>query len=863
MASPRSRSAPSSSPSRVRICSSVPTAPLPGRLNVDLRSVADGAKPDVAIAIEGTEISGSQIHRTRASGAGSATTQPSPSKPVSPPAVSPKAKASKKTPARPHTKPYAKATPVAIQTSALWPYELTDELTQQELMMILVAIVSGLGVVGLMTTGSWYLIHFVWHTMREQKLLAALFRRDATARELEGLIQQSGNALPLALRSLAETHVRLVELLEAVDTLLTSTGKISFDETTLVIHGLPQAPPSDDDDARLAKKDQPMTFFHILSAIESLQCLGESVAVEFTALVVPSRWTKYMDVAMSVEQLKKRMLALRKRHSEVQALHQCVVDALERRHVEGVAIEQAKLVQLVAMLRQTPSEAKTPAAESMQLASPLKLRPRRDSKDEFGFFLRSFDELNQQRRVQTELEEAFATLATETRVAPIRDDVHIKKEEIKVEVEVKKVEKKSLWRRSSPPPPPPPSAVASPAAPAVSTTETKARLDGNWTRTLENWVDRADEMEMTHLDEVKRAQYLLEEAKRESFCLMNSSRDAMQSVESLKASLVSLGADPKAAVLTAAEIYSSRSNMLMLTTTLRSVFDEFRKGDIIKMEDRRRRHAQKEREKRERIVAKFRMKQLLLVEKMELQRALEREQQERDRLRREKEEHEAFVKQTKESRKQFVWMITKLDVLIVLVVMAIVFFDSLTRQFDVLKPVCAAPSTTSTSLLGFASSASWWPANSLSLLQCRVEYGLKVTMTFLLGGAVFYIIAQLNLLTMALPAVIAAGLYHVRTEWMNMLFRLPVLLVLYGFNTMVLYMLNQSLSEDDPKQPSKAKRRALLLYVAFPILSVLLSVVVSITIACDHPHECAVTSIDATYRSFVSLWAIAREAYRL
>ncbi|KAJ0410499.1 hypothetical protein ATCC90586_008306 [Pythium insidiosum] len=331
-----------------------------------------------------------------------------------------------------------------------------------------------------------------------------------------------------------------------------------------------------------------------------------------------------------------------------------------------------------------------------------------------------------------------------------------------------------------------------------------------------------------------------------------------------------MGAKHHDAVLKAAEIYAGHSNMMMLTNTLRSVFDEMRRGELAKMEERRRRHAQKDREKRERIVEKFRLKQQLLVDKMEMERALEKERQETARAERDAEVRAALVRDRTAAHKRFVWRITKLNVMIVLLVMALVFFERIVAQLDWLRPTCGASPPSSSSAMARVSQAlgSWWPPNSLALLHCRVAYGAKIISLLIVGGVGFTAIAKLNLLTTALPMAVAVALYHVRDEWRNMLFRSPCVLVLYGFNSFVLRLLMRA--DAAALQPGKSlslptssSTRRLAAYVAFPLSSVVLSVVIGITIACDDPHKCVVSAMDVTHDVLQTVWASALEAYHL
>ncbi|TMW56158.1 hypothetical protein Poli38472_008806 [Pythium oligandrum] len=770
-------------------------------------SFSAGPKDKIAIRIESKDIKASEIHAMMADSRESAVEEKKPK------AAAPRTSTPKHT--MPSVIPENRSPSKTIQQSSLWPYDLREELSHAELMMILVAIICSVCLLGLVLTATWSLARFTWQSIRERRLLSRLFQPNATAESLARAIKTTGTAMPLLMKPLANAHLRHVQFMELAQTLVASTATLRFDETELVLHGLPKG-----------EDGQSLTLYHLFSTLEPTQCLGESVVLELGSVTVLSHWTSHVKVVEWQKDVKTALNALKRRRLELQELQQRIVETLEARHVNGEPIAKTKLMSLVAALRQgpTPDSSASPKSVSKSV---------KDGKDEFGFFLRSFEELREQQSMQDGLVKTLTTIQVTKETRLLETDAKTTHVRQATEVHVQQ------------------------SVPSSTEPSHTAQLDSHTTRQLESFVDKAEEMEMTHLDEVKQAQYLLEDAKRESFCMLHSSRDAMQSVDALRSNLVALGADPKAAVLTAADIYANHTNMMMLTRTLRSVFDEFRKGDMIKMEERRKRHALKDREKRERIMQKFRLKQQLMVEKMDLQRQLEQEHQERERLRREQEELEVFVRESKAERHRFVWQITKLNVLIVLLVMGVVFFESLT-QLELFKPVCSVDNDPKEASMFTSLVKNWWPTNALSLLQCRASYALKITAIVVVSILAFYVVAQLNLLTVALPGALGMGLYYIRMEWMNMIFRLPFLLVVYGFNLMALYVMNRL-----PNPRSNTKRRALLFYGAFPIASIVLSVVVSITIACDNPHECVTTATSITQRSLSTLWSVARQAYHL
>ncbi|DAZ96892.1 TPA: hypothetical protein N0F65_008853 [Lagenidium giganteum] len=388
-----------------------------------------------------------------------------------------------------------------------------------------------------------------------------------------------------------------------------------------------------------------------------------------------------------------------------------------------------------------------------------------------------------------------------------------------------------------------------------------------WTQRLETVVNRAEVLEITHLDEVESAQYLLEETERQKFCAKMCSNDATaaESVDALARSLVALGADHKHAVLKASEIYANRANTMLLIDSLRSCFNEVRKRDLMKMEERRRRHREKQSDKRERIADKFRMKRQVLAERMEQTRILQREKEEAENRAKLRVELEEKRRLEKAERKQWVSFVTKVDMVVVLLVMVVVFSEHL-LDHELFRPVCH-PDDSQRSML------SWWTTNSFSTFGCHFKYGLKMTGILVGIIAFFFVCAQLQLLNLAIPLAMGMLLYQVRAGWMNMMLRLPLVLVLYGFNQSILYVLNHSerpeVSEGDNVRTTRLvakaqrKRRWLLLHVLFPVASLVLSGVTSIVIACDAPQECVATGSQALASGWDLVADMLREAYHL
>lgn len=94
------------------------------------------------------------------------------------------------------------------------------------------------------------------------------------------------------------------------------------------------------------------------------------------------------------------------------------------------------------------------------------------------------------------------------------------------------------------------------------------------------------------------------------------------------------------------------------------------------------------------------------------------------------EELKEWRAQNARDRASFVWTITKTDVLVVLVIMAIVFFENL-REVAFVKPLCQPDDSHHWWMV------SWWAPSSLQVFGCEVAYGMKILGILLALGVLF------------------------------------------------------------------------------------------------------------------------------
>lgn len=691
---------------------------------------------------------------------------------------------------------------IAIST---WHDEF-EELARDEQAVVVVAVLCLLIVFGLILSAVYSIARFAWRFWRERQALGRVFGTsdpDTLALVNDALISPT-------LKQIATIRLRHLRFLQSAEQFQTQIKHLAFDANTLTLGALPRMQSAVNDSER------EMSLFEVLAMLEQIKCKGDLLSLEMMPVMVPAPWKRYLDESKWLANHDACLQKLQKKISLVQQISAQISDILVDRLQAGEPVAKPTFMRLVAALHQENPEQRMSSSMSMSSSGTLEV------KDEFSFMIKAFEELNLQHEVKQGLHEAIdkCMAHAESHAAITNGET---------------------------------------TTTTISSRSRSSSSESIWTHKLETIVDRAELLEVTHMKEVETAQYMLEEAKRNTFCstLTHDDSKAMENMEMLTRTFVSMGADRNHAVLKAGEVFANRSNTMLLVKSLRGMFDELRKRDLMKMNERRKRDARKQQEKNDRLTQKFRNKQRLVTEKIDLQRLAQRQAEQEARDRRHQEELRVLLIQSRSKQRQFVWTVTKIDVFVVIIVMGIVFFDSI-RQIEIFKAVCKPDDVKIGGMFG-----SWWPAaGSLALAGCQVVYGLKVLVMFFVLMAIVFVVSQLNIIAVVLPVAMATALYYLRAEWMNMLFRLPLLVVIYGFNLLCSNLLNPS-STATKTSAVLSRRRSVLLYTAFPLVSLGLSVLVGIGIACDDPHRCATAGFHGFSHIAQIVTSMARDAYRL
>lgn len=691
-----------------------------------------------------------------------------------------------------------------------WTPQATEksELTVQEQAAVLTVVVSGLAVLALVVAAVYHLLSFSWRAIREHRLMSRLFSENDPDK-LEESIKNFPIRSSLLIKHVASVRLRLIRVATNAQNLREQLELITFDKETLELSPLPVHQAT----------SKTMTFADILSKVEEISCTGDQVATELMILVVPPQCTGYVDLKIWQQVNDDAIQSLQKEAARVHGISSHLGDVLMAKLDAGEVIEKSKFMSLITSLRQSTTKPSDNEPSYRQWSTSS--MSSNSEKDELGYFLKAFEKANKQQEIKAELQNAMENFS---KSAADNHQSNHQGELIRVDDNA--------------------------ARPAMLGNIVSAQV----TRSLENSVDHAEALGITHIPEVEHAQCMLEDVRRDAFCasIVHRGNKDFDNVQALARNFVDMGAEQKDAILKAGEIVANRSNTLMLVNSLRGMFDELRKRDIIKMNERRQRDRIKAEEKRDRMQQKFQYKQQLIAEKIEQARLAQKLKEEEERQRRLEVERQEWLLQRREERSEFVWRITKIDVLVVLVVMAIVFFENL-RQLAFVKPLCSPDDEKKWWMI------SWWTPDSLSVFSCELAYGFKIVGILLVFGLVFFVFAQLNIVVAVLPIVGAVVLYYLRAEWMNMLLRLPLLLVIYAFNSAVLYGANKG--EDHPH--FHAHKRRALLYLLFPVASLALTLVTSVAIACDDPEQCVEDAYDTAVPVLEGLWTMVRGAYRL
>nr|CCA17468.1 conserved hypothetical protein [Albugo laibachii Nc14] len=388
------------------------------------------------------------------------------------------------------------------------------------------------------------------------------------------------------------------------------------------------------------------------------------------------------------------------------------------------------------------------------------------------------------------------------------------------------------------------------------------------THKLQNLVDRAEDLQLTHLDEVIQAQELMQHIKYEQLCTALCSKDSSSgdTVVTLKNYFIALGAKESDAVLKAGEIHANRSNTMLLVSTLRTVFEEWRKYDLKKLEERRRRDELRQVQRREVLKTKFRLRRQLLQEKIQLQQEKHKKQlkaeQERkfyEQLAIEKEELILHVR-------QIINWITKVDVMIVLLAVFFVFSDRI-LQYVHIDLTCGSD---------FNREFAWTqPFHQISTIKCYIWNTIQITGLILCMVLFLIVCTQITAVKYLFPCVLVGVLYQMRMEWLNMLLRSPLVLLIYFGNQYVHSRIKKEVTDmkfdysntQDPfpqrVRPQLRKTVQMMLYCIYPLMSGIVSAQLSMIIACDHPQECAKAAWSFTWSTAHDVVELCRKAYHV
>lgn len=741
---------------------------------------------------------------------------------------------------------------VSYRTAVWWWNEEKTELTTQEQTAVLAVVVAMLVGFGLVFTLLWNVGWIMWRVYCERRTLRKFFNEDDPTKLEQAISTFPAKLLSLKIKQIACVRLRHLQVVCNARDLKQQLEAVTFDQSRMELRNLPLHPTT--------KKD--MTFAEIMTRVEEIACRGEQVAVEMMQLAVPIRWKSYVNEELWLQAQDESLQSLHLENARIQQISEQLSDLIVTKMNSSDALPKSVFLVLLASLRPTsgtpPQNAINGSATSSELdafarcwsgsmtmsGSVGNIGGGQKEKDEFSFLVKAFEEKAEQQRIQQELQSAIESFQS------AHEPEH---EQLLLLENTDASSHNQLVQRTN-------RLGATTAASSISTAASMRRL--------ERWVDQAEAMEMTYVDEVESAQFMLEDARRDSFCaaIVSNEGKGLDSVQTLATNFVALGAKREDAILKAGEILANRSNMMLLVNSLRSMFDQLRKRDIMKMNERRNRDRFKAQNKSDRLAQKFLNKQRLIAEKIDRTREAQRQREEELRLQRRIEELNESRAQGMKDRSLFVWKMTKVDVFVVLVIMAIVFFENV-REVAFVKPLCQPDEAHHWWMV------SWWAPTSMQVFGCEVAYGIKVLGLLVALGVVFFVVAQLNLVAVLLPVIGGIVLYFVRAEWMNMLFRLPLLLVIYGFNMGVLYLFNHF--EDHGKDDLSIKGgsnvavlhatkwRRILLYVVFPLCSLLLTVATGIGIACDAPNQCVVSAYTAMLPVIAGLWELARGAYGL
>ncbi|POM60393.1 hypothetical protein PHPALM_30765, partial [Phytophthora palmivora] len=505
----------------------------------------------------------------------------------------------------------------SYRTAVWWWSSEKTELTTQEQAAVLAVVVTMLTVVGLGLALLWNLGWFVWRFYRERRTLNKLFSEENPVVLEQELRKFPADLLSLRIKQIACVRLRHLQVVSNARSLKQQLEAVEFRGIDMELVNLPLHPTT--------RKE--MTFAEILTAVEEIACRGEQVAVEMMQLVVPPRWRNYVNENLWLKAQDESLQNLHLENARVQQLSEQISELIVAKVNSSEPIPKPVFLLLLASLRQNsgsppqngtngnPTSSEMDAfarcwSGSMTMSGSVGNLGGQKDKDDFNFLLKAFDEKAEQQKVRQELQSAIEHFQS------AHEPEH---EQLLLLENADSSSSSQIIRRTQ----------QLGATAAASSGATGASM-----RRLERWVDEAEIMEMTYVEEVESAQFMLEDARRDSFCaaIVTNEGKGLDSVQALATNFVALGAKREDAILKAGEILANRSNMMLLVNSLRGMFDQLRKRDIMKMNERRNRDRAKAQEKRDRMAQKFHNKQRLIAEKIDRTREAQRQQEEEARL---------------------------------------------------------------------------------------------------------------------------------------------------------------------------------------------------------------------------------------
>ncbi|KAF0692285.1 Aste57867_16626 [Aphanomyces stellatus] len=277
-----------------------------------------------------------------------------------------------------------------------------------------------------------------------------------------------------------------------------------------------------------------------------------------------------------------------------------------------------------------------------------------------------------------------------------------------------------------------------------------------------------------------------------------------------------------------------------LTTTNQNTertLRETREQHLATLRDKHVRERKRAADKLERDREKYRHKVAMATEAFERRQAMKAQKREEAREKEVRAERRRWLDARRVTEWRLVQWVLFLDVVVLLLIVAVVFWDTVASSTSLLSSECDVRT-------------SYWAPSQLTIWSCQLFYGAKVAAGMV--GVVLFLsmLSYLNLSLYGVGIVTAGGLYLFRASWKNMLLRAPFTGWLFLFNFAVGYLLSI-----DPWLTWRVyiNWRPFLVYVIYPLASLTITAIVGIWVACDTPFVCIDTALVHGHQLLVSL----------